>query len=325
MRANNKIVFYGRTILSLALILYLITMLDWERIKYILPKLRLGFVWQAFFLVLLSTLASSVRWSILLAQLNLKQRILDSWRYYMASIFYGIMLPGVIGSDMVRLGLGINKHGANNKAILTASVLFERACGFMVILMISAVTALLVPSLFGGEQAITNLVYAFALATIICFVLFFGILKVCPERWFNGKKFQSGLMYSTHSLVGQLRNLSVNVLLLILILSFLANFLDIVGSYFLAKALHIDLPFYLFLLILPLVYVLTALPISLGGLGVREGVLTFFLIKVGVVASDAVLFAFLIYVNRIAVALAGGVIQFMNKKVRPLDQHESLP
>lgn len=325
MQAKNKIVFCGRTILSLALLFYLTTILDWERIKYILPKLHLEFIWQAFFLVLLSILCMATRWSLLLKQLNVGQGIFESWRYYIISMFYGIILPGVIGGDVVRLSLSITKHGMDKRTIITASVIFERVCGFMVILLIASVTALLVPSLLRSEQAITNLIYASSLSTIICFALFFGILKVGPKRWFSSKKFQYRLIHSTHLLLGKFRNLSVKALSSILILSFLAHLLDIIGSYFLARALHIDLSFFLFLVIIPLVYVLTALPISLAGLGVREGVLTFLLMKVGVIASDAVLFAFLIYLNRITVALIGGFIQFMNKKLQPLDSHESLP
>lgn len=310
----KPLVFYGRTILSLALIVYLVTMLDWERIKYILPKLRLEFIWQAFFLVLFSILASAIRWSLLLREFDIRQRMMDSWRYYIVSMFYGIMLPGVIGGDVVRLGLSIKKHGANKKIILTGSMFFERACGFMIILIISAVTALFAPSLFGSGLPITNSVYALSLTTVICFIFLIGVLKIYPEKWFNSKKLKKGLVHDLYMLLGKFQNLSINTLFLILVLSFLASFLDILGSYFLAKALHIDLSFYIFLLVIPLVYILTALPISLGGLGVREGVLTFFLIKIGILASDAVILAFLIYLNRIAVALIGGFVQFMDKE-----------
>lgn len=51
---------------------------------------------------------------------------------------------------------------------------------------------------------------------------------------------------------------------------------------------------------------------SLGGLGVREGVLTFFMVKTGVLASDAVFLGLLIYLTRIVLALTGGGIQFLS-------------
>lgn len=302
----------------MALILYLITMLDWDRIKYVLPKLRLEYVGLAYLLILLSILASSVRWSTLLKQFNVIQKIFVSLRYYLISMFYGVMLPGVIGGDVVRLGLSIKHHGMSMKAILTASILFERTCGVMSILMIFAVMAFFAPVILGNEQVFTGAAYIFPLAIIAGFILFFGALKGAPERWFAGEGGRQGWLGRLRLLMGQFRGLSVVVLISILMVSLLVNLLDIVGSYFLSEALHLNVSFYVFLLIIPMTYVLTALPISLGGLGVREGVLTFFLVKVGVVASDAVLLAFLIYLNRLAVALIGGVVQIKAEKSQPL-------
>ncbi|MBW2532892.1 MAG: hypothetical protein JRI55_15475 [Deltaproteobacteria bacterium] len=51
------------------------------------------------------------------------------------------------------------------------------------------------------------------------------------------------------------------------------------------------------------------LPISLGGLGVREGVIVYFFVGLGVATSDAVSLSFVVYFNRILVALIGGAVQ----------------
>lgn len=314
---KRRIVLFARTLLSFGLILYLIGMLDWDRIKYILPRLHLEFVGCAYLLILLSILFSSVRWSRLLSQFQMIQGVLDSWRYYLISMFYGVMLPGVVGGDMVRLGLSIKHHGMGAKGILTASILFERTCGFMAILMIFAIMASFAPAILGGEAA-TGLIYVVPFATVAGFVLFFGVLKKGPEHWFVGEG--KGLLVRMRRLLGRFRGLPVAALTMMLALSLLINLLDIVGSYFLSKALNLNVSFYLFLMIIPMTYVMTALPISLGGLGVREGVLAFFLVKIGVVASDAVLLGFLIYLNRLAVALTGGIVQMAGKtKIRPLE------
>jgi len=309
---NKRVVTYGRALLSLAIILYLITMLDWNRIRYVLPKLRLEFVAQAYVLVLFSVLASSVRWSTLLKQFNVVQGVFDSWRYYLISMFYGVMLPGVIGGDVVRLGLSIKHHGMSMKGMLTSIILFERICGLMAIIMIFAVMVSFAPEILGGEQMFSNLVYILPFAAIASIALSFIALKKAPESWFS-RAGRHRLIERTYSLLQRLRNVPAVSLLAILILSLLVNFMDILGSYFLARALNMSVSFYFFLLIIPMTYVMTALPISLGGLGVREGVLAFFLVKVGVMASDAVLLAFLIYLNRLAVALIGGIAQLAGK------------
>jgi len=59
------------------------------------------------------------------------------------------------------------------------------------------------------------------------------------------------------------------------------------------------------LFVMPLVHVATVLPISLGGLGVREGVLTGLLMLLAVPQGDAVLAAFLLYLAKVMVGLTG--------------------
>ena len=65
---------------------------------------------------------------------------------------------------------------------------------------------------------------------------------------------------------------------------------------------------------MPIVYISTILPVSLGGLGVREGTLVYLLAKVGVLSSDAVALSFLIHFNRVAVGSIGGITQMFWKR-----------
>jgi glycosyltransferase 2 family protein len=82
--------------------------------------------------------------------------------------------------------------------------------------------------------------------------------------------------------------------------------------------LRIHLPFSYFLILFPIVYLATVLPISIGGIGVREGVLVYFLSQSGVPTSDAISLSFLVYMNRMISALIGGGIQLMDKRKRTL-------
>ena len=88
---------------------------------------------------------------------------------------------------------------------------------------------------------------------------------------------------------------------------------DILASYCFVLGLRIELPFSYFLVLFPIVYLVTVLPISLGGLGVRESILVYFLHQAGVTASDAVSLSFLIYFNRVFAALIGGGSQVFSK------------
>lgn len=311
-------IFLIQLLLSLSIMIYLITYIDFERVRFIVPRLRMQYVWCAFCLLLATNLAVSMRWSMLLKHFKIRQKVIDSWRYYMIGAYYSILLPGVISGDAVRLGLSLKAH-RNHKALLTASILFERYCGFLIIVTMASAASALVPILLEGEQSIAKLIIWFTLAVLASFLLFFVLVKNGPKRWFQKTVALSSWKQTIIDLIGHFRTATLRLLASLLLLSALAHFLDILGSFFLSKALHIDQPFSVFLLIMPLVYVVTILPISIGGIGVREGVLTFFMIKVGVLASDAVLLAFVIYLNRLCVALIGGFMHFV-KRTKGFDQ-----
>ncbi len=79
--------------------------------------------------------------------------------------------------------------------------------------------------------------------------------------------------------------------------------------FLLSQAIGLAVSLTEFFAIIPLVYLVTILPISLGGLGVREGMLVFLLAQFNVAITDAVTLSFLIYLNRVVVGSLGGLIQ----------------
>ena len=85
--------------------------------------------------------------------------------------------------------------------------------------------------------------------------------------------------------------------------------LDSLSILFLSWGIGIAPPFVLFLLVNPVIYLFMILPISLGGVGVREGIMVLFLSLVGISNTEAATVALLIYVNHVVVGLWGGVIQ----------------
>ncbi|WPL17708.1 hypothetical protein Thiowin_02747 [Thiorhodovibrio winogradskyi] len=101
--------------------------------------------------------------------------------------------------------------------------------------------------------------------------------------------------------------LDAGTLLNLIALSVLFQAADIIACFLLAEALSIQLDLATLFVVMPVTYLITLLPISLGGLGIREGVLVLLLGRVGISVSDAVTFAFLIHFNRMLVGGSGGL------------------
>jgi hypothetical protein len=83
----------------------------------------------------------------------------------------------------------------------------------------------------------------------------------------------------------------------------------VVGHYYFAGlALGIDVGLAAYVLIVPLATVVTALPISINGIGVREGVLGYLLGLYGVDPSTSLVFAWVLYAMLLGQGLLGGVV-----------------
>ncbi|MCK4822914.1 flippase-like domain-containing protein, partial [bacterium] len=63
-----------------------------------------------------------------------------------------------------------------------------------------------------------------------------------------------------------------------------------------------------FFLFVPIISVLTMLPISLNGIGIREGAFVFFFTKVGISSAQALSMSILTYTIVLLASLIGGLI-----------------
>jgi Uncharacterised protein family (UPF0104). len=71
--------------------------------------------------------------------------------------------------------------------------------------------------------------------------------------------------------------------------------------------LKMELDFSVFLFIIPIVIIVSNIPISIGGIGIRENTLFILLSKFGVDPARATFFSLLILFVIIATALLGGI------------------
>jgi uncharacterized protein (TIRG00374 family) len=105
------------------------------------------------------------------------------------------------------------------------------------------------------------------------------------------------------------RNLSPGYLGIILALSLACNLFGIVAHYLFALSLNIHISLITIAWIRSSLFILSILPISISGLGVREGALVFLLRPYGVSAADAVALSFLFLSLGLCIAGIGGLLE----------------
>jgi len=271
-----------KIIVSVSLLAYLVSKLDFGS----LDKLRIDISWYIFasVAVMLVALAfMTFRWRYVLNLIKEKTysiRIL--YEYYLIGSFFNIFIPGAIGGDAMRLYyVSKNYHLSKAKSLL--AVFIERVGGLF------ALGLILMFSLLFNDTIRTKLDFGFSLIALSTFGM---VAALVVAKYFVQKKMP----------------INYKDLSLILLLSGLGQFGDILISYIFSLYFGLDITILNLMSIMPLVYVATVVPISLGGVGVREGVMTAGLTLYGVEVSDAVMISFLLYFTKVIVGLMGWIL-----------------
>jgi uncharacterized membrane protein YbhN (UPF0104 family) len=90
----------------------------------------------------------------------------------------------------------------------------------------------------------------------------------------------------------------------------------IIYYYFIALSLSIRVPFLAFFVVVPLVVIATMVPVSLGGMGVREGMFVLLLSNIGVSGHHALLLSLIGTATIVPFILVGAIIYATRKEFR---------
>lgn len=269
---------------------------------------------MAFLMLVLHNLFGAWRWYILTRKFQTKTNIFSLLKYYYIGNFASFFLPTSIGGDVARIIL--LRRESNSLEIGSSTVIVERVLGLISIIMLFAFSMF-----FGIAEFITISV----LWPLIFFILivFLGIWFVfyIPERWLAKLLFFSPKINSKlHNLFQALKAYRIESKLMVqgLGLSLFYQLAMIGAYYFLARAINLLIPFQHFLLIMPLVWILSLIPLSLNGLGIREGGFIY-LFSLLDYPSDLLSFVSILgVILLITQGLIGGVLFLFYKEERKL-------
>lgn len=247
---------------------------------------------------------SALRWQQVLLVFDARVSLRTLTGHYLAGQFVGNVLPSTIGGDVLRVTRCAKSIGSTPTAF--ASVVLERLSGMVALPMLVVIGFTFRPSLFHAQHSWFALVVSAITLGALGLILFAaGHPKIAGrfatnENWtrFIGAVFQ-GIDRARRD-----PRQIVRVLLTALIYQ-----VFIVGSYVLIfRALDLDVPIAAVFAFIPAVSMLQTLPISLGGLGVREGALVFFRHGLGVHSASAITVGLLWYGSLVIVSMLGAPI-----------------
>lgn len=300
---------------SAAILTWLATRVDWDHVADAFRSLRWEFWLGAVGLYIVCQLLCSLRWQWLSRPLGFNQSLARFTSLYYVGMFFNLFLPTSVGGDAVRAVYLANGTGRRLGAFL--SVLLDRISGLLVLLAVACVTDLVSPvpipwhlrAMIWGAAATAG----FGLAILPVSTKYLARLDVAG----------TGLMHRVIDKISQLAEslqqaLKVyrrtpRLLAATIGLSLLVQLLNVILVWWVGLAVRLDVPLAYYGIAYPMVTLLTLVPVSLNGMGIREGGMVLFLGAAGVSPAHAVSLAFLWFCAQTAASLIGAFVYLFGR------------
>ena len=270
--------FLSRLAVSLGLISYLLSTIDIEEFLDQIAKLAVLDLFTAISIIFFLVFINSFRWKIVLTKVDKKEAYFVLWRLWMIGAFFSQALPSSIGGDAVRIWILSDRGFSISNA--SASVIVERFSGFMVMIIFSLGAIPILATKVNSIEPLITLSLVVFFGIFILFVLTFLDRLLAPFSrlldFFSSHHFGRLLLRIIEG-IGPLPSHIRRVLFLgkgrvsIFICSLAVQSGHIFMAWFLCLSLSIELSFTDCLIVVTPALLLSAIPISIAGWGVREG------------------------------------------------------
>jgi len=277
------------------IIAYILVDVDHQHLLAALTAVRPSALLAPLALYLVGQLLSALKWSLLGRAVGFVRPLADYVRFYFVGMFFNVFGLSTIGGDAVRalyLSAGRRRGAAVN------SVLFDRASGLAILMALGAVALLLFPE-YDFPWPLELGVVAGGLALVVGWWMCPRLVRLLPQGSRVRRQVEDELapFWRDTGLLVRVSALS------------LAFHLTQVGvQWLIARAAGATLPLSYCLVIHPLLSVMMALPVSIGGFGVREGGYLYFLTRLDVDDSVAVTAGLLWFAVTALSGIVGGAV-----------------
>ena len=255
-----KVVF--KIFISLVLLYFVLNQIDLKKVIDLIQRIDIFYFLLAFVFYNLSKIVSAIRLNYFFKEIELNiSNILNLKLYYMG-MFYNLFLPGGIGGDGYKAYL-LKKYYKKNLSTILKAVLFDRISGLI------------------GLVFLASFLFLFTKFSIIPLnvLAFLILILLYPILFYISKRFN---LFFKYFKITNLLGLCVQVL-------------QVISAFFLLISLKQNLAIVEYLVLFLISSVLSVLPITIGGVGIREATFFYGLSFLDQEVSSAIAFSFLFF------------------------------
>jgi len=266
---------------------------------------RPEFLLLAFVGYLAGQVLSAYKWQLLARPLGFDQSLQTFTVYYFVGMYLNLFAPSTVVGDLGRgLLLAENRKGLGPAL---QSVLADRVSGVVMLLWVSAMGFLL----FGPTVLPAALCYGTIATALLTVVVWWALPHLIAQLGTP----QHTLRRVLEQVIFPYRAQTA-LLVRACVLAFAFQLFQLGLQVLLAHAVGLAVPVWYLTLFFPLVNILGFLPLSFGGVGVRESGYVVFLAQIGISRDAALAFGLSWSAVGIASSLVGGLVLLLSPEAR---------
>ena len=276
VKLNSKIIKRVIKVLFTSIALYVLFLkIDIKEIESILQNIEWIYLLLALLFFNLSKILSSIRLNIYFNHIGVKISEIYALKLYYIGMFYNLFLPSGVGGDGYKIYLLKQSHNIKLSTLITASLL-DRVSGVTPLLFFAGI--LFIFSDFYNQLMWLDYLIIVEIATI--FPIFYIINRVFFNRY-------------------------LEIFFITITLGSTVQLLQLISAIFILYAIGIKSSILIFLTLFLISSVVAILPITIGGVGVRELTFLYGLSLVGIDVNGGVTFSLLFFLITALSSLIG--------------------
>jgi hypothetical protein len=277
---KNIAIFLLKALVTAACLWWLSRYFYFEQVQAALTGINPLLLIVAIALHFLSFVLGGVRWWLLFRHVNGAIAFRQLWPSYYLGVFFNNLLPSIYGGDLARTAR-LYAAGFGGSA-LVSSAFVDRVLGLAALVSMGVIALLFAPA--GFENRLALGVFGLSLLVLLP-MLVIALLPRWTRLLDTGFGSRWPRLHAVLSCFPRYRS-APGLMLTAFGLSVLNQLMVVLALLMLAPGLGVHLPVFQFVVVLILVFLVASLPISLGGLGAREGAMMALLLPLGVDAAS---------------------------------------
>jgi len=302
---RRHLIFAAQAIVTTVLLGLLFRRFDWARFLEVAAQMSAWFYLGSLLVLALGQLLYAFRWRVVLSGIGVDVPYVEVLRQYLIGLFFSNLMPTAVGGDAAKIYYLGQRSGYVQ---IGASVFLDRFLGFLWLAAIGAALAWLVPAdtpvLVLNRQLLTLFAIAFLSSMMVAWLVPVErvLARIAPVRW-HGWVSRAG-EFVTLVREGACRPATL-VASGVVVATYAGLVTLIYQQYFATSGLGPISPLSITLVIVSM-SIFVNLPITVGGIGLREQLHVLLFTAFGVPKEIAVTIALVLFSQSLLLSLVGG-------------------